>query len=57
MTEWLRKDEYELDKAWTNWRNNTIGLPSDSKQAKAHPSYEEVKRLLSKIKRKQRGDR
>ena len=47
---WINKKEWDLNEAWTKWRNATFKLPADSKEAKAHPLYKKVEEILSSIK-------
>ena len=48
MNKWLNKDEWDLEKAWRNWRTNTIGIPQEL--AKEHESYKAVQDILNKSK-------
>ena len=42
---WIDVDAWRFEKAWRAWRECTFHLPSDSKEARAHPLYKEVERL------------
>jgi len=49
MEKWIDKDEWDLEIAWRNWREQTFHLAHDDPRAMRGEAYEEYKEILDRI--------